>query len=99
MLLFVQTSICKSLLHFTWRYGCTYKALGWNTLQQVDIVVVKPAVFCIINGDGKGADELVCFEGDQATAICCLNTHLGFNSQQVQVFLQAEEAISLIAHT
>ena len=99
MHLFVQTSICKSLLHFTWRYGCTYKALDWNTWQQVEIVVVKPAVFCTINGEGKGANELVCLEGDQTTAFCCLNTYLRLNRYQPQVFLQTEETISLIAHT
>ena len=87
----IQTINFQALLDFACWKGCAYKALGGHTWQQVEIVVVKPALFCVINGEGKGANELVCLEGDTATALCRLYAYFRHNGFQPQVFLQRKQ--------
>lgn len=51
-----------------------------NAGQEVEIVVVQPAV-PVVCGDGDGPDELVSFQGDDATSVDSFHLYDGLDWQ------------------
>ena len=57
------------MFDFVWVQRCAYKALGGFIWQQVEVVVAEPAVFRSIDGEGKGANELVSLDGNDEQVV------------------------------